>query len=148
MNIGEAAAASGVSAKMIRYYERTGLIDPAERTASGYRVYTSSDVHSLQFIRRSRDLGFSVAQIENLLALWRNRERASADVKALAIEHVERLCNKVAELEAMIAVLKHLADNCSDDARPDCPILRDLLEGLQGVCAAPIENRFGVASVS
>ncbi len=148
MNIGEAAAASGVSTKMIRYYERTGLIDPAERTASGYRVYTSSDVHSLQFIRRSRDLGFSVAQIENLLALWRNRERASADVKALALEHVERLCNKVAELEAMIAALKHLADNCSDDDRPDCPILRDLAEGRQGDCAAPVENRFGVARVS
>ncbi len=148
MNIGEAAAASGVSTKMIRYYERTGLIDPAVRTASGYRVYTGSDVHSLQFIRRSRDLGFSVAQIENLLALWRNRERASADVKALALEHVERLCNKVAELEAMIAALKHLADNCSDDDRADCPILRDLAEGRQGDCAAPVENRFGVARVS
>ncbi len=148
MNIGEAAAASGVSAKMIRYYERTGLIDPAERTASGYRVYTSSDVHSLQFIRRSRDLGFSVAQIENLLALWRDRERASADVKALALEHVERLYNKVAELEAMIAALNHLADNCSDDDRADCPILRDLAEGRQGDCAAPVENRFGVARVS
>ncbi len=148
MNIGEAAAASGVSAKMIRYYERTSLIDPVERTASGYRVYTSSDVHSLQFIRRSRDLGFSVAQIENLLALWRNRERASADVKALALEHVERLCNKVAALEAMIAALKHLADNCSDDARPDCPILRDLAEGRQNDCAAPVENRFGAARVS
>ncbi len=148
MNIGDAAAASGVSAKMIRYYERTGLIDPAERTASGYRVYTSSDVHSLQFIRRSRDLGFSVPQIENLLALWRNRERASADVKALALEHVERLCNKVAELEAMIAALKHLADNCSDDDRADCPILRDLAEGRQSDCGAPVENRFGVARVS
>lgn len=148
MNIGEAAAASGVSTKMIRYYERTGLIEPAERTASGYRVYTSRDVHDLQFIRRSRDLGFSVAQIENLLALWRDRERASADVKALALEHVAHLCEKVAELEAMIAALKHLADNCSDDDRPDCPILRDLAEGRHGDCVAPTQNRFGVARIS
>lgn len=148
MNIGEAAAASGVSTKMIRYYERTGLIEPAERTASGYRLYTSRDVHDLQFIRRSRDLGFSVAQIANLLALWRDRDRASADVKALAIEHVAHLCEKVAELEAMIAALKHLAENCRNDDRPDCPILRDLAEGRHGDCVGPPESRFGVARVN
>lgn len=147
MNIGQASGASGVSTKMIRYYERTGLIKSVDRTASGYRVYTKSDVHTLQFIRRARDLGFSVAQIESLLALWHNRERASADVKALALEHVERLCAKVAEMESMIATLKHLADNCSDDQRPDCPILKDLAEGRHGDCASAPENRFGVARV-
>lgn len=148
MNIGDAAAASGVSTKMIRYYERTSLIDPPGRTASGYRVYTKNEVHTLQFIRRSRDLGFSVAQIENLLALWRNRERASADVKALALKHVDHLSEKVAEMEAMIATLRHLADNCSDDERPDCPILRDLAEGRHGACSSTIENRFGVTRVN
>ncbi len=147
MNIGEASAASGVSTKMIRYYERTGLIKAADRTASGYRVYTRNDVHTLQFIRRARDLGFSVQQIEGLLTLWHNRERASSDVKALALEHVEHLCTKVAEIEAMIATLKHLAESCSDDARPDCPILEDLAEGRQGDCASPPDNRFGVARV-
>lgn len=148
MNIGEAAAASGVSTKMIRYYERTGLIGPAERTASGYRVYTRRDVHTLRFIRRSRDLGFSVSQIANLLALWQNRERASADVKALALEHVRQLCAKVDELEAMIGTLKHLADHCSDDDRPDCPILRDLSEGRHGNCEASPDHRFGVGRVN
>ena len=148
MNIGEAAAASGVSTKMIRYYERTGLIDPAERTASGYRVYTRRDVHTLRFIRRSRDLGFSVNKIENLLALWQDRERASADVKALALEHVRHLCAKVDEMEAMIDTLKHLADNCSDNDRPDCPILRDLAEGRHGHCEASPDHRFGVGRVN
>ena len=147
MNIGDAAAASGVSTKMIRYYERTGLIEAAGRTAAGYRVYTKNDVHTLHFIRRSRDLGFSVAQIENLLALWRDRERASADVKAVALEHVDHLCRKVAEMEAMIGTLKHLAENCSDDSRPDCPILKDLAEGRHGDCASTPENRFGVGRV-
>ncbi len=147
LNIGEASAASGVSTKMIRYYEKTGLTGPAERTASGYRVYTRNDVHTLRFIRRARDLGFSVAQIENLLALWRSRERASADVKAVAMEHVEHLCEKVAQMEEMIATLRHLAENCSDDERPDCPILQDLAEGRHGDCGGQVENRFGVARV-
>ena len=147
MNIGDAAAASGVSAKMIRYYERTGLIEAAGRAASGYRVYTKNDVHTLQFIRRSRDLGFSVPQIQNLLGLWRNRDRASADVKAVALHHVDHLCQKVSEMQAMIATLKHLADNCSDSTRPDCPILEDLSEGRHGDCAAAPENRFGVGRV-
>lgn len=147
MNIGQASAASGVSTKMIRYYERTGLIDSAGRTAAGYRVYAKNDVHTLQFIRRARDLGFSVPQIENLLALWRNRDRSSADVKALALEHVEHLCAKVAEMEAMIATLRSLAETCTDDDRPDCPILKDLAEGRQGDCASAPESRFGVARV-
>jgi len=147
MNIGEASAASGVSTKMIRYYEKTGLIKSVERTASGYRLYRKSDVHTLQFIRRARDLGFSVSQIENLLALWQNRERASSDVNALALKHVEHLCAKVAEMEAMIGTLRHLAEHCSDDERPDCPILDDLAEGRHGECASPPESRFGVGRV-
>ena len=147
MNIGEAAEASGVSAKMIRYYEKTGLVDPAERTPSGYRVYTDRDVHTLRFIRRSRDLGFSVEQIRNLLGLWSDRSRASADVKAVARDHVGRLCQKVAELQAMIETLNDLAKNCSDDERPDCPILRDLAEGPQPECAGAGETLFGVVRI-
>lgn len=147
MNIGDAAAASGVSTKMIRHYEKIGLIEPVGRTASGYRVYTSNDVHTLQFIRRSRDLGFSVAQIQDLLALWRSGDRSSAEVKALAVEHIQLLCEKVAQLEEMIATLRHLAERCSDDDRPDCPILQDLAEGRRGECDAPVESRFGVARV-
>lgn len=146
MNIGDAAAASGVSTKMIRHYEKIGLIEPVGRTASGYRVYTSNDVHTLQFIRRSRDLGFSVAQIQGLLALWRSGHRSSAEVKALAVEHIQHLCEKVAQLEEMIATLRHLAERCSDDDRPDCPILQDLAEGRHGKSDAP-ESRFGVARV-
>ncbi len=147
MNIGEASAGSGVSTKMIRHYEKIGLIGAAERTASGYRVYSTKDVHTLRFIRRARDLGFSVAQIENLLALWRSRDRASAEVKAVAMEHVEHLCEKVAQMEEMIGALRHLADRCTDDERPDCPILQDLAEGRHGECDAQVENRFGVARV-
>lgn len=147
MNIGQAAEASGVSAKMIRYYESTGLIGPAGRTASGYRVYSGREIHTLRFIRRARDLGFSVEQIENLLALWRDRERASADVKAVALEHVQRLCRKVSELETMIETLNTLAETCSDDDRPDCPILRDLAEGPHGDSPGRTESRFGVARI-
>lgn len=147
MNIGQAADASGVSAKMIRYYESTALIEPAGRTASGYRVYSDKDVHTLKFIRRARDLGFSVEQIQGLLGLWRDRSRASADVKAVALQHVERLCDKVAELQAMIETLRELAAKCSDDERPDCPILRDLEEGPQPDRAASGETRFGVSRI-
>ena len=147
MNIGQAADASGVSAKMIRYHERTGLIDPAERTASGYRVYTDRDVHTLRFIRRARDLAFSVEQIQTLLGLWAKRSRASAEVKAIALEHVDRLCHKVAELQAMIETLNDLARKCSDDQRPDCPILRDLVEGPQPDCGGGGETLFGVGRI-
>ncbi|MFJ1298670.1 Cu(I)-responsive transcriptional regulator [Pseudomonadota bacterium AL_CKDN230030165-1A_HGKHYDSX7] len=126
MNIGDAAAASGISAKMIRYYESIGLTSPATRTASGYRVYTDADLHTLRFVRRARDLGFSVEQMHELLALWRDRSRASADVKRIALEHVAELERKAAELHAMADTLKHLARHCHGDARPDCPILADL----------------------
>lgn len=126
MNIGEAAAASGVSAKMIRYYEQSGLIPPASRAESGYRTYTTQDAHMLRFVRRARDLGFSVDAIGGLLSLWRDRTRQSADVKRMALAHVESLRRKVSELEDMANTLEDLAANCSGDHRPDCPILDNL----------------------
>jgi Cu(I)-responsive transcriptional regulator len=128
MNIGEAAKASGVSAKMIRYYEQTGLMPQAVRSDAGYRHYGSSDVQSLRFIRRARDLGFSVEQISALLALWRDRGRASADVKAMALSHVAALEAKIAQLRAMAQTVGHLADHCNGNERPDCPIISDLAE--------------------
>lgn len=143
VNIGQAAEASGVSAKMIRYYEKTGLIQPADRTASGYRVYEARDVHSLRFIRRARDLGFSVEQIQALLALWQDRGRASADVRAVASVHVRRLRDKIAAMQSMLATLDELASKCTDDDRPECPILRDLAEGSQPDCRSAADHRFG-----
>ena len=126
MNIGKAAAASGVSAKMIRYYESIDLLAAARRTDAGYRAYTDEDVHVLRFIRRARDLGFSLADIGELLALWQDQGRASADVKRIALEHVIALERKIAELQGMASTLRTLAAHCHGDARPDCPILADL----------------------
>ncbi|MDL2201297.1 MULTISPECIES: Cu(I)-responsive transcriptional regulator [Brucella] len=126
MNIGKAAAASGVSAKMIRYYESIGLIAEASRTNSGYRDYSDKDVHTLRFIKRARDLGFSVEKMTELLALWRDRSRASADVKRVALEHVEELERKARELKEMSMTLKHLAEHCRGNDRPDCPIINEL----------------------
>ena len=126
MNIGEAAHASGVSAKMIRHYEDIGLLPKAGRTASGYRVYRDDDVHVLRFVRRARDLGFSLPEIKTLLGLWTNRRRASADVKRLAMKHEDDLDRRIAEMQAMRRTLADLAHHCHGDARPDCPILEDL----------------------
>ena len=128
MNIGQAAKLSGVSAKMIRYYEQIGLIPPAVRSDAGYRHYRLPEVHSLRFIGRARDLGFSVEQISALLVLWHDRGRASADVKALALSHAAGLKTKIAELEAMAQTLEHLAAHCHGNERPECPILADLAE--------------------
>lgn len=125
-NIGEAAKASGVSAKMIRHYESIGLIGEAKRTDAGYRVYTQQDVQVLQFIHRARALGFSLEQIGNLLALWQDKQRASADVRALARQHIEELNRKIAEMESMRRTLERLASSCHGDQRSDCPILDDL----------------------
>lgn len=126
MNIGEAAAASGVSAKMIRYYEETGLIPPAGRTGSGYRTYGPKEVQILRFVRRARDLGFPMEKVADLLALWRDRSRASADVKHLAEAQVQSLEARIREMQEMKAVLEHLVHSCAGDNRPDCPILDDL----------------------
>lgn len=125
-NIGEAAKASGVSAKMIRHYEENGLLPRAGRTVAGYRIYRDADIHVLRFVRRARDLGFSLKEIKSLLGLWSNRRRASADVKRLALGHVEALDAKIAEMQAMRRTLAALAANCHGDERPDCPILDDL----------------------
>lgn len=126
MNIGEASAASGVSVKMVRYYEQIGLLPPTQRTEAGYRVYDSDAIHRLRFIRRARDLGFRMAEIERLLALWGDDQRASADVKAVALSHVAELERKIAEMTAMKRTLEHLAHHCHGDHRPHCPILEDL----------------------
>jgi len=132
MNIGQASQASGISAKMIRYYETIGLIGPAQRSASGYRVYTDADLHTLRFVRRARGLGFSVEQMQELLALWHDRSRASADVKRVALTHVRELERKAAELQQMADTLKHLARHCHGDRRPDCPIIDELSGGPGG----------------
>ena len=129
MNIGEAATASGVSAKMIRHYEENGFIPRARRTAAGYRIYAPEDIHVLRFIRRSRDLGFSLAEIKALLGLWNNRRRASVDVKRLVEKHVKDLDQKISELQAMRRTLTDLAHHCHGDERPECPILDDLSAG-------------------
>ncbi|MFP5411162.1 MAG: Cu(I)-responsive transcriptional regulator [Gammaproteobacteria bacterium] len=126
MNIGEAARASGVSAKMIRHYEGIGLIRPGSRTFSGYRQYAERDVHLLRFIRRARDLGFSLEQIGQLLSLWDDPERASADVKRLAQTHIADLDARIAALTDMRATLVTLVRACHGDHRPDCPILQGL----------------------
>lgn len=128
--IGQAAEHSGVSAKMIRYYEKLGLLPKANRTESGYRQYSESDVHTLRFIRRARDLGFSIARIEALLKLWQNRQRASQEVKQIAVEHITDLDQRIAEMLAIKRTLEHLADCCTGDQRPDCPILDNLASSI------------------
>lgn len=130
-NIGEASALSGVSAKMIRHYESTGLIPSAARTFSGYRLYNDNDVHRLRFIKRARGLGFPMKQIELLLGLWADRSRASAEVKQLAKQHAEELAARIAELQAMQRTLDDLARRCHGNDRPDCPILEDLSGGIE-----------------
>jgi len=126
MNIGQASRKSGVSAKMIRYYEQIGLIDPPPRTGSNYRVYGPDEVHVLRFIKRARTLGFSVEETSALLGLWRDRSRASAEVREIAIGHIAALETRIAELQGMAKTLKHLVHCCAGDNRPDCPILDDL----------------------
>lgn len=126
MNIGEASKQSAVSAKMIRHYESLGLLPKVARTEAGYRQYDAAAVHTLRFIRRARDLGFGTGEIANLLALWRNRKRASAQVKRIALAHAADLQQRIAAMQAMQRTLEHLAHCCAGDDRPDCPILDDL----------------------
>ncbi len=125
-NIGQAATRSGVSAKMVRHYESLGLLPRIGRTDAGYRQYTDNEVHTLRFIRRSRDLGFSMAEIADLLKLWNNRRRASADVKRIALGHVADLERRMEEMATMKRTLEKLARACHGDHRPDCPILDEL----------------------
>ncbi|MGL4316193.1 MAG: Cu(I)-responsive transcriptional regulator [Pseudomonas sp.] len=134
MNIGQAAKQSGLSAKMIRYYESIGLLQPAGRSDSGYRLYGHQDLHVLAFIKRSRDLGFSLEEVGKLLTLWQDRDRASADVKALAQAHIAELNRKIEELSSLRDTLDELVQHCQGDHRPDCPILRDLESGSSHSC--------------
>ncbi len=143
MNIGQASKASGISAKMIRYYESIGLVPSAVRTQSGYREYTDIDVHRLRFLRRARDLGFSFDKVRALLKLWGDRNRSSADVKILALEHIEELQVQVRNLNHLIAALEHLASACEGNHRPECPIIDDLTSRgpADKVGAAPANRR-------
>jgi len=129
MNIGEAAKTSGVNAKLIRHYEAIGMIPKASRSDSGYRTYSEADVHVLSFVKRARNLGFSMKEIKKLVGLWRNKSRASSDVKDLALVHIKEMEEKISTLQAMVQTLKHLSRNCHGDQRPDCPILNDLEQG-------------------
>ncbi len=144
MNIGKAAAASGVSAKMIRYYEQVGLVMAPARTDAGYRSYGARDVHILRFIHRARDLGFTVDEIRDLLSLWQDQNRQSADVKRIAIDQIAVLERKAHDLQQMADTLRTLADGCSGDSRPDCPIIAELETG-EGRTTRPPRRRFGVA---
>ncbi|NUU02578.1 Cu(I)-responsive transcriptional regulator [Herbaspirillum robiniae] len=139
MNIGEAAAASGVSAKMIRHYEETGLIPRAGRTDAGYRVYSERDVHLLRFIRQARQLGFSMKQIADLIGLWLDQSRSSRKVKQLAESHIGELDQRIRELQAMKTTLEKLAHDCHGDNRPDCPIL-DALGSAHDCCGIAGEH--------
>ena len=126
MNIGEAARASGVSAKMIRHYEEAGIVPKPGRSLSNYRRYDANDVHRLRFVKRARELGFSMAEIKELLGLWQNKSRSSAAVKNIAARHIAELEHRMAQMESMLKTLRHLSQHCHGDARPECPILDDL----------------------
>jgi Cu(I)-responsive transcriptional regulator len=132
MNIGEASDRSGVPAKMIRYYEETGLLRAPARSPSGYRKYSENDVHTLRFVRRARELGFPTSRIRQLLRLWSDRRRSSHDVKKVALAQVAALDNDIAKLTQMRDLLRDLARKCHGDDRPDCPILDDLEGGPNG----------------
>jgi MerR family copper efflux transcriptional regulator len=129
MNIGAAAAATGVSAKMIRHYEAIGLLRPAARRRNAYRDYGEHEIHELRFVRRARRLGFSIEEIATLLALWRDRRRPSREVRNIALTHLQDLEKRIAEMQAMAATLRKLVRDCHGDDRPECPILEDLATG-------------------
>ncbi|HEX2146939.1 MAG TPA: Cu(I)-responsive transcriptional regulator [Pseudorhizobium sp.] len=137
MNIGQASDASGVSAKMIRYYEEIGLIRPMGRTGNNYRVYGEEEVHILRFIKRARNLGFSLEETETLLKLWQDKDRTSAAVKEVAQVHISDLERRIAEMQGMVKTLKHLSHCCNGDNRPNCPILDDLA----GSAPAPVRTK-------
>lgn len=147
MNIGQAAKATGISTKMIRYYESIGLVAAPHRTESGYRVYLDDDLHALRFINRARDLGFSVEQMRDLLTLWHDRDRASADVKAIARAHIAVLAEKARALAAMSETLQHLAETCHGDDRPSCPIIEKIAAAVPSSGRPANRPRFGIASL-
>lgn len=146
MKIGQVSAATGVSQRMIRHYEKIGLISPAARRESGYRDYDERDVHTLRFVGRARDLGFPIEEIRQLVGLWHDRGRASSDVKALALARAAELKRKAEQLDAMRRSLERLAAECHGNERPDCPILEDLAaeddlaQSSQGDDALPIDR--------
>ena len=142
MNIGQAAKASGVTAKMIRYYDEIGLVQPASRTDANYREYDARQLNELRFIKRGRSLGFSMEEITQLLSLWRDRGRPSREVKAIADRHLADLDARIAEMQGMADTLLHLSHCCAGDDRPDCPILTDLTGG-QDPGPAPPKRRAG-----
>ena len=131
--IGEAARASGVSAKMVRHYESLGLLGAVARTDGGYRQYGAADIHTLRFIKRARELGFSMAEIADLVGLWHDRARASSEVKRIAEQHLAELEKRIQSLQDMRQTLQKLVHDCHGDARPDCPIL-DSLAGQAPSC--------------
>ena len=137
MNIGEAARQSGVSAKMVRHYESLGLLPRVQRSDSGYRQYSDAEVHTLRFIKRSRELGFSMPEIAELVSLWQNRRRASGSVRRIAQKHADELAQRIAAMQAMQQTLAHLIHGCHGDERPDCPILDDLA----GPALAPVRKK-------
>jgi len=147
MNIGQAAKATGISTKMIRYYESIGLVAAPHRTESGYRVYLNDDLQTLRFINRARDLGFSVEQMRDLLTLWRDRDRASADVKAIARSHIAVLAEKARALAAMSETLQHLAETCHGDDRPSCPIIEKIAAAVPAPIRPATRPRFGIGSL-
>jgi MerR family transcriptional regulator, copper efflux regulator len=126
MNIGTASGQSGVTAKMIRYYEEIGLVPKPARRESGYRDYGEHDIHRLRFIHRARELGFSTERIRDLLRLWHDRKRPSREVKKVALEHIAELETQIARMHGLLETLRHLADSCEGNSRPHCPILEDL----------------------
>lgn len=126
MNISTAANAAGISVKVIRHYESEGILPKAKRTESGYRIYDTNDVHIFRFVRKARELGFSLAEVKRLLSLWRNKSRKSEDVKIIASKHIQILNQKIRELESMKTALESLSSSCHGDSRPECPILDEL----------------------
>ena len=141
MNIGQAAKSAGISAKMIRHYEATGLIPVADRQSSGYRDYSAADIHRLRFVRRGRELGFSIDQIRDLLRLWSDHDRSTAEVRKVALDHVAELEEKATRLKGMIATLRTLAGACAKGDRPHCPIIDELGGGMHDAPAAPARRR-------
>jgi MerR family copper efflux transcriptional regulator len=137
LDIGRCARATGVPAKTIRYYESIGLLPPPKRAENGYRLYGGTEIETLRFVRRARDLGFSLEEVAELLALWRDKDRTSADVKALALEHMRALDDRIAKLQAVRGTILALAERCHGDHRPDCPILADIAAGADNPRALP-----------